>query len=279
MAQTVNFFGSNQIFRAPPNMPECGDLPVHSGPFEHISCWKLTPEEMEHVIRTGEIWVSVASEAHPPIAISGIPRMVSVSPLTGVPLTYRSDGLHMVPEAMEYAIQVHGDQPYGPYTHAYHLGKVVDILDEFGYGWVYQCAGWLHDVVEDTQPDRTYEERLNTIVSHFGQTVADLVWAVTALPTIDGVRQNRKARNAEMYAKLEGCPEAVPLKTADRIANMEACLAFDDEDKGGMYAKEHSTFMEKLAGMIPLPMEERLVTTFNAIIERFPSLAKYKETA
>ncbi len=279
MANPVNFYGVNERLLPPKGMDDCGDLPVHAGQYEFISCWKLTPQEMAHVVRTGEVWVSVASAKHPPIAISGIPRMSCISPITGLPLTYRSDGLHMVPEAMDYAVEMHGEQPYGPYFHQYHLGQVVDILSEFGYGWVYLCAGWLHDVVEDTQPDRTPEERLNTIVGYFGQTVADLVWAVTALPIIDGVKQNRKARNQEMYVKLEGCPEAIPLKTADRIANMEACLTFDDEDKAGMYAKEHAAFIGHFGGLMLPEMEARLLNTFDRLVERFPSLAKYKETA
>lgn len=277
MAKGINFYGSNELLHAPKTMPECDSLPVHHGPHEFISCWKLDAEELKEVIRTGEVWVSVASESHPPIAISGIPRMVSVSPLNGAPIIYRTDGMHVVPEAMEYAKIRHGDQAYGPYTHDYHLGKVVDILAEFGYGWVYLTSAWLHDVVEDTQPDLTPSQRLNEIEGMFGRTIADMVWAVTAVSEIDGVKQNRKARNQQIYDKIAAFPEAAPLKAGDRIANMEACLTFDDEDKAGMYAKEMKVFMENLGDMLPVELRERLVSTHLNLIDRFPSLEKYKD--
>lgn len=280
MAEAFNFYGANMHFKAPPGMADCIDLPVHAGAREYISCWRLTPEEIAHITRTGEVWLSVAGDTHPPVSVSGLPRMTAVSPVSGGPLIYRSDGMHVVPEAREYAISMHGDQPYGPYTHEYHLGEVADFLAKLGYGWVYLTSAWLHDVVEDTEPDKTPEQRLNAIVFGFGDTVGKMVWAVTGIKWIDGVKQNRKQCNAQMYAKIAAFPEAAPLKGGDRYANMKACLDFDDEDKAGMYLKEHPEFMENVGIYLDGIMIGYLNQIRDQLFERFPKLAtKYKDKA
>ena len=36
-----------------------------------ISCWKLTPEEIEEVARTGVVWLHVWAATHPPLYIGG----------------------------------------------------------------------------------------------------------------------------------------------------------------------------------------------------------------
>src|SRR4051812_40092374 len=77
MAEPRKFSGSNRILGAPSGL-ESIVIPLHvygSGK-ESISCWKLTPEELEVVNESGCIWVSVASgESQPPIYISGFPLM------------------------------------------------------------------------------------------------------------------------------------------------------------------------------------------------------------
>lgn len=56
----------------------CGDLPAWQGEEQYsdgtktrvvISCWELSPEDMEEVKRTGKIYMSVAGQAVPPIAL------------------------------------------------------------------------------------------------------------------------------------------------------------------------------------------------------------------
>lgn len=39
---------------------------------EVISCWKLSPEEIEEVKKTGEVWLSIHGEVVPPVRIDGI---------------------------------------------------------------------------------------------------------------------------------------------------------------------------------------------------------------
>lgn len=133
-----------------------------------------------------------------------------------------------------------------PYTH--HLMAVEAVLRKFGptgtrtgmlslhsfeemEDRVMLCAGWLHDIIEDTGT------KAKEIVELFGEDVGDLVVAVT-----DVVAENRKARKALTYPKIrEAGRFAVRLKLADRIANVEA-----GGKLGGMYKKEHEDFRRAL---------------------------------
>lgn len=118
-----------------------------------------------------------------------------------------------------------------PYTH--HLQDVENVLVRFGWNTPHmRAAAWLHDVVEDTR-GRPNEVRVRNIEELFGEEIANLVNAVTSE---DG--PNRKTRNALTYPKIRAAGlEAVALKLADRIANVEF--------GGGaisMYKKEHADF-------------------------------------
>jgi len=144
-----------------------------------------------------------------------------------------------------FAATKHRGQEYAlglPYTH--HLANVEAVLRRFGVGnpfhdpgnYVAQddedvlTAGWLHDIVEDT------ETSIKEVEEMFGPRVAVLVSAVTNEPG-----PNRKVRAALTYPKIRACPGATMLKLADRIANVEI---------GGnlvsMYAKEYEDFRRAL---------------------------------
>lgn len=136
-------------------------------------------------------------------------------------------------------------QMYGalPYTH--HLQQVVEILGSYGthgskswYGDGIDVnevliAGWLHDIVEDT------DVKLRDVEEQFGENVAMLVGAVT---DEQGSHLDRKARKALTYPRTRAAGKiAVRLKLADRLANV---------DSGGSmlkkYAKEHEDFRRAL---------------------------------
>lgn len=76
MALGVNFSEQNFVFKHPESMTEeeCGDLPCHVKMEEGLpiitSCWKLTPEEIDEIIRTGVVWLSCYS-LQPPVYVSG----------------------------------------------------------------------------------------------------------------------------------------------------------------------------------------------------------------
>lgn len=135
-------------------------------------------------------------------------------------------------KAQYFAQIAHGTQLYNdelPYP--FHLQRVVDVLRRFGYsGPEWECAGWLHDVIEDT--NKSYSD----ILRRFGLVVAERVYAVTAAKG-----RNRKERNGPTYAAIKEKEEYIILKLADRIANLEYGLASPD-GKVDMYRKEFPEF-------------------------------------
>ena len=63
MAYAVDFAGSNFTFKAPEDRADVSDLHTfrqRGGPC-NVSCWQLTPEEIDEVNRTGRIFLSVMS--------------------------------------------------------------------------------------------------------------------------------------------------------------------------------------------------------------------------
>ena len=137
--------------------------------------------------------------------------------------------------AREFARARHRGQLYGDEPYDVHLGAVVSVLYRFGYDDVtLKAAGWLHDVVEDSETTIAEVER------EFGPAVATLVAAVTSEPG-----KNRKERNALTYPKIRALPDAVVLKLADRIANVENGLA-QSSSLTSMYRKEAVGFREAL---------------------------------
>lgn len=132
-----------------------------------------------------------------------------------------------------FATVKHAGQTYSsglPYTH--HLAAVEAVLRRFQVtDESLLTAAWLHDVVEDT------ETKLKEVEEMFGGDVAKLVHAVTNEPG-----QNRRARHAATYPKIrEAGTNAITLKLADRIANVEA-----GGNLVGMYKKEHEDFKRSL---------------------------------
>jgi (p)ppGpp synthase/HD superfamily hydrolase len=114
-------------------------------------------------------------------------------------------------KARDFALTRHAGQTYGKvYGYEYHLDKVVGNLKKYGYiSQEMEDAGYLHDVLEDT--DTTQHE----IDSLYGSIVGDLVFAVTALGS------TRKEKTLYTVRNLKCFPEAIPLKMADRLANMQ----------------------------------------------------------
>ena len=76
MAKGVEFDQQNFVWKG--NEDQGGnvyDLPAHveqdpSGNTCSTTCWQLTPEEKEEVLRTGKVWLHVWG-AHPPLCVNG----------------------------------------------------------------------------------------------------------------------------------------------------------------------------------------------------------------
>ena len=129
-------------------------------------------------------------------------------------------------EARMVAVKLHASQSYDEvFPYEKHLDDVVDVLKRFGYSGKYIVAGYLHDILEDTGFS------FNDTKKHFGIEVAEMVYCVT-----DELGRNRVERKEKTLPKTASNPDAIIVKLADRIANIEHGGKID------MYAKEYDQF-------------------------------------
>lgn len=151
--------------------------------------------------------------------------------------------------AQDFASIVHFGQNYGTYQYTHHLILVDHALGSFGFALDAEphlfVAAWLHDVIEDTSI--SYEQ----IVHGFGQKIGDIVYAVT-----NEAGKNRRERHEKTYPKIRANRDALVIKLADRIANVEFSR---DTDSGllGMYRKEWPGFYEALFD--PTETDQRVI--------------------
>ena len=132
--------------------------------------------------------------------------------------------------ALAWARELHADQSYGHLPYAVHLDAVAGVLREFGHGDdpVLMSAAYLHDAIEDQGVTR------EQIAGRFGERVADIVDAVSDPPGA-----NRTARKAAAYPRIRDLDDAVVVKLADRIANVQAGGPLRE-----MYRREQAPFRE-----------------------------------
>lgn len=134
--------------------------------------------------------------------------------------------------ARALAVRAHDGQRYAGEPYESHLDQVAAVLERYlapSHPWLplLTVAAYLHDIVEDTAVS------LEEVEASFGGEVARVVGAVT-----DSPGENRKERKARTYPRIRAAGEdAILLKLADRIANVEASTA-GDPDKLAMYRKE-----------------------------------------
>lgn len=152
--------------------------------------------------------------------------------------TYRS----MYRKAINFASCIHYDQLYGEHPYIKHLNDVEDVLIRFGFesSFCLRICAWLHDSIEDID-----SIDFNIIKSMFGERVAIIVGAVT-----DPNGINRKERKRKLYERFnEDFPfreDAIRVKLADRIANIESCIFDNNHSLLRMYFKEHNSFVSNL---------------------------------
>jgi (p)ppGpp synthase/HD superfamily hydrolase len=146
----------------------------------------------------------------------------------------RFDPNDRVAIARNLAAMVHMDrgQRYDDAPYSVHLTDVFDVLLEFDYiDKDLLAAAWLHDAVEDTGLS------LETVAYFCGDKVAALVESVT-----DAEGATRAERKAKTYQKIKANPLAVPLKLADRIANMRYAVKTSNLRQQKMYKAEAAEF-------------------------------------
>jgi len=143
----------------------------------------------------------------------------------------------LIDKAKRFAIEAHGDQKYGKHPYEYHLRKATRVIDKFFFGekeYLIVCT-WLHDTIEDS--DVTFRD----VFDEFGRNIARIVYAVTDEPG-----KSRQERHERTYPKLIAAGyEAIAVKLADRIANVENSLKYN-HDLFKMYRKEYRGFRDAL---------------------------------
>lgn len=144
-------------------------------------------------------------------------------------------------KAQAFAEDRHAGQKYGDTPYTRHLTEVFAhafvFVERYGVSPDVATAAWLHDTLEDT------ETSLRELVAEFGKNVASLVLCVTDEPG-----KNRRARAEKTLPKISvGGRDAIALKLADRLANVEACIdGIGNIDLIKMYRKEYPAFKAAL---------------------------------
>ncbi|MFT4980087.1 MAG: (p)ppGpp synthase/HD superfamily hydrolase [Myxococcota bacterium] len=157
-----------------------------------------------------------------------------------------------ISRARALAAAVHAGQRYGTSPYTVHLAAAVAVLERFGFtDPELLAAAWLHDALEDTALSR------ETLAAQLGDRVASLVDAVT-----DGPGTSRAERKARPYSLIPLTPDAILIKLADRIANVESAQTSKPRLLA-MYRLEQLTFRSKLSQPgVALPMWTHLESLF-----------------
>ena len=139
-------------------------------------------------------------------------------------------------EAEMVAFLAHKNHTYDIFPYEKHLLDVVDVLKRFGFAGDFILAGYLHDTIEDG--NLTY----NKLKKAFGLNVAEMVLAVTDPSDV----RSRKEKKSRVYEKINAYPNALIIKLADRIANVEHGIRMGNDEKFEMYLEGQEEFKAAL---------------------------------
>ena len=146
----------------------------------------------------------------------------------GVGHSCPTDPEALLAAAFDFAFQLHEGQfraSGDPYI--VHPVAVADLLRDIGASASVIAAGFLHDVVEDTDvtPDQ--------VESHFGSEVRELVEGVTKLGGLHFTnRTEAQAENLrKMFLAMASDIRVVLVKLADRLHNMRTIGALKEEKR------------------------------------------------
>ncbi|MGK7900521.1 MAG: bifunctional (p)ppGpp synthetase/guanosine-3',5'-bis(diphosphate) 3'-pyrophosphohydrolase [Hormoscilla sp.] len=152
----------------------------------------------------------------------------------------------LICEAFEFAYQLHkGQNRKSGEPYISHPVAVAGLLRELGGSPAMIAAGFLHDVVEDT--DVTPEE----IESRFGPEVRQMVEGVTKLSKLKfSSKTERQAENfRRMFLAMAQDIRVIVVKLADRLHNMRT-LEYMPADKQRVIALETREIFAPLANRL-----------------------------
>lgn len=133
-------------------------------------------------------------------------------------------------EARMIGVKAHSNQTYDDiFPYEKHLDDVRDILERFGFSGMYIIGAYLHDAMEDDSIS------YSKVKKHYGIEIAEMVYCVT-----DERGRDREEKKRKTLPKTASNSDAIILKLADRIANVEHAGKIE------MYAKEYKEFKEAL---------------------------------
>lgn len=152
------------------------------------------------------------------------PKIVEEAILTG--MSYRTI------IARNLALEKHKNQKYGKYSYEIHLTNVVSTLLHFGYSFnddILIMSAWLHDIIEDTEIDKVILYR------YFGEEVRNIVELVSNYKDITKTKEENKT---ETFKRIATNQNAINVKLADRISNVEFSLLHGSINKIEKYKNE-----------------------------------------
>ncbi|KAF2508678.1 bifunctional (p)ppGpp synthetase/guanosine-3',5'-bis(diphosphate) 3'-pyrophosphohydrolase [Flavobacterium zhairuonense] len=166
-----------------------------------------------------------------------------------------------IDEARSFAAEKHGNQKYGRYPYEVHLINVInvllrnDILPDTEMNIDLWSSAWLHDVLEDTDTAR------DEIIDRFGIHIFEIVWSLS-----DGKGEDRKEKKQAMYEKIVLNQNAIIIKLADRIANLEFSIIDNNQEKIKLYIDENDDLNQYLANRITEKEGLALLDYLNSLI-------------
>lgn len=168
------------------------------------------------------------------------------------------DVLSKLSKIREQAIKLHGEQKYGDLPYEVHLYNVINVLSryiEINYSnFNLFASGWLHDILEDTEISH------ELFIKKFGNPVYEIVWALT-----DEEGKDYNERKEKMYKKLIHNQDAIIVKLADRIANIEFSYLNFNQEKLHKYYYQNERFLDILNNNVKTKVGNELLKYLNFI--------------
>lgn len=77
MAEPALFAEANLLLVAPAGSEDTVvPLPVRRADGRVLSCWRPSIDELRRIVDTGEIWLSIWGDTHPPVLVTGLKEHV-----------------------------------------------------------------------------------------------------------------------------------------------------------------------------------------------------------